>query len=122
MTEYKLEGDLQRAIQIEGAKHGVKLHRNNSGVGWVGKIIHHTAVLLTMTYPKPLYAGLGVGSSDLIGWDNRGRFWAVEVKQVGKKPTAVQRDFLDAVTRDNGIAVWVDSMDKFKVVLTQQGL
>lgn len=50
------------------------------------------------------------GFSDIAGIYN-GRFLAIEVKQPGKKPTAVQQAFLDAVTAAGGVAFVAHSLD-----------
>jgi len=45
------------------------------------------------------------GYSDLHGMLSDGRYFAIEVKRKGKKPTKPQQRFLDAVRHGNGIAV-----------------
>lgn len=66
--------------------------------------------------------GLGVGTSDLIGWRTRvittdmvGKsvaiFTAIEVKSQAGKLTAEQRDFLAAVRASGGIAIEARSVD-----------
>jgi hypothetical protein len=51
------------------------------------------------------------GISDIIGFTNEGLFFAFEVKRYGKKPTALQRSFLDRVLDNNGICGWGTSND-----------
>lgn len=61
------------------------------------------------------------GVSDIVGWRQwrltptgefvLAQFIAVEVKQVGKQPTAEQRAFLDAVQAAGGLAVCAYSVD-----------
>jgi len=45
------------------------------------------------------------GYADLHGMLSDGRYFAIEVKRKGKKPTKTQQRFLDAVRHGNGIAV-----------------
>mgnify|MGYP000855255646 FL=1 len=45
------------------------------------------------------------GYSDLHGMLSDGRYFAIEVKRKGKKPTKPQQRFLDAVRKGNGIAI-----------------
>lgn len=91
------------------------LFRNNTGKGWVGKIISHADGILTLLNPRPLNAGLCVGSSDLIGWtkikitnDMVGHyisvFTACEIKTENLKPTKEQASFINAVKNQGGIA------------------
>ncbi len=77
-------------------------------------------------------AGLGKGSSDLIGWtptivtmdmvgDTVAVFTAIEVKVPGAytKPTrlAEQESFIAAVRRDGGFAGFADSVDQAKEII-----
>ena len=91
------------------------LFRNNTGKGWVGKIISHTEGILILLNPRPLNTGLCVGSSDLIGWtpikithDMVGHtisvFTACEIKTDNLKPTKEQTNFINAVNKQGGIA------------------
>ncbi len=50
------------------------------------------------------------GFSDIIGIYN-GRFLAIEVKVPGKRPTAAQQAFLDAVAAAGGVAFCATSID-----------
>ncbi len=51
------------------------------------------------------------GFSDIIGI-YEGRFLAIEVKVLGKKPTEAQQAFLDAVTAAGGVAFCAHSLDE----------
>lgn len=112
MAEQSIQNRILKAF---GALRGVRLFRQNSATGWVGKVVKHTREILILADPKPLRAGLCVGSSDIIGWtevkvttDMVGQtlavFTAVEVKQPGKYPTEEQRAFIAAVQRSGGKA------------------
>ena len=52
------------------------------------------------------------GISDLIACDPYGRFWAIEVKKPGGRPSQEQLDFLSRVRENNGVALLVDSLDQ----------
>lgn len=51
------------------------------------------------------------GYSDLHGMLSDGRYFAIEVKRNGKKPTKTQNRFLEAVRRGNGIAITAYSFE-----------
>lgn len=111
-----LEASIQGQIRVGvGALPGVRLFRNNIGVGWQGEVREHTAGRLVMLNPRPLHAGLFVGSPDLVGWrsltvrpEHVGRVLAVftglEVKAPGRNPTPAQRQFLAAIIDAGGLA------------------
>lgn len=56
------------------------------------------------------------GLPDIIGCAD-GRFFALEVKQPGRKPTPLQAATLAAIRRANGIAECVTSVDEVEFVL-----
>ena len=88
------ESVLLRTILLAAPSLGARLMRNNVG----------TLRDIRGNYVK---YGLAIGSSDLVGWtviDGRAIFTAVECKLPGKRPTAQQQQFLDAVTAAGGIA------------------
>jgi hypothetical protein len=118
------ETSLSHHIQLGVSEQGVKIFRNNTGVGWVGEIVRRTADTITLRNPRPLHAGLTVGSSDLIGWtpvtitqEMVGRklaiFTAIEVKAPREKatPKPAQKIFLQAVEVDGGFAMCVNNLD-----------
>ena len=77
------ESDLRKLIQLEASKRGVVLHRNNVG--------------FYVRDGRSIKYGLGVGSSDLVGWSKTGKFIAIELK-VGKlKATPEQENFIEQV-------------------------
>lgn len=91
------------------------LFRNNTGKGWVGKILEHSNGIIKLLNPRPLNAGLCVGSSDLIGWtpitvtqemigQKIAVFTACEIKTQNIKPTKEQINFINAVKNSGGIA------------------
>lgn len=58
-----------------------------------------------------IYAKAGV--SDILACI-KGRFVAIEVKRPGKKPTGLQKQFIDAINLIGGIAFWADNLDDVK--------
>lgn len=109
------EHDIQVRIMLAMSKRNAKIFRNNVGVGWQGKSYKRPNGDLVIENPRPLHAGLCVGSSDLIGWrsvvvtpEMVGKrlavFTAVEVKQPKKKPTEAQSNFINLVLSQGGYA------------------
>lgn len=109
------EGELIRRILLQASEQGVRLFRNNTGVGWVGTVLTKTPGLIVLKDYRPMHAGLVVGGSDLVGWTpvemDRSHigstcaiFTAIEAKTGRLKPTHEQESFLAAVERAGGIA------------------
>lgn len=93
----------------------VRLFRNNTGMGWTGKKVVRRKDHLIIFEPRPLHAGLIVGSSDLIGYttvtitpDMVGTklsvFTAIEVKSDTGRATDEQKRFIDNVKKAGGFA------------------
>lgn len=125
----KSESEVQQLIQMEAAKYGILLLRNNSGAG---KFIDEET-------GQESYVRFGLGniskqqnerikSSDLIGiWNlptNQGDpsgigvFIAVEVKKEGWKYTGTPREvaqlaFIDLVKSKGGVAGFASNVDEF---------
>jgi hypothetical protein len=91
------EAALTRKIQMKASKLGARLFRNNVGVHKIGK-----------RYVR--YGVCNPGGSDLIGWNWRGRFVAIEVK-IDTPTTKEQQAFLTAVIRAGGIGIIAHSTD-----------
>ena len=72
MSERSIRPPSERAIQNEillsASEAGWTLWRNNVGVGWQGQYTRLPDGSILIQDPRPLHAGLCVGSSDLIGW------------------------------------------------------
>lgn len=98
------ESDIQSLIMLALSKVGCLVWRNNVGTGWVGQAQRTTTGRMIIDNPRPLHAGLCVGSSDIIGIAPDGRFLAIEVKTLTGKVTQEQQRFIDAVNRAGGIA------------------
>ena len=105
------ETSLMHHIQLALSEHGCIVFRNNVVQAWVGELVNRTATHATLRNPRPLHAGLAVGSSDLIGITPSGHFLAVEVKTPTGRIRPEQQKFVDAVNRAGGVAGIVRSVD-----------
>lgn len=123
------EQNIQKLIMVAASKAGARVFRNNTGVGWVGKVRRLSDNTIHITHPRPLEAGLCVGSSDLIGWKPTtitpdmvgktiGVFVALEIK-AGTKPSPEQLTFIENVRRGGGIAGIARSPEEATDLLTQ---
>lgn len=119
MSETKLVKD----IQILASRLGLRLFRNNVGMAWFGKkIIKFKNVTEVIIYPGdivirgayPVRYGLCVGSGDLIGLDNEGKFVSVEGKFNDGKLTEEQSNFMNMVNSNGGRAIVARSTEEFK--------
>ena len=102
------ETRIMKDIQLELAKMGCRLFRNN-----VGMLKDHVGGIVRF--------GLCPGSSDLIGYmPHKGQavFVAVEVKTFKGIVTTVQQRFIDAVNKAGGIAFVARSVEEAKDGLT----
>ena len=110
-----LEKNITKLILIKASKLGARLFRNNTGTGWVGKIKRTKGGGIYIEEPRPLIAGLCVGSSDLIGWTEKiitkdmvgekiAIFTALEIKTPRGKPSKEQLNFIRIVNDSGGIA------------------
>lgn len=97
------EAAIQQQIRLALSRAGAVAFRNNVGQYFDPKT------------QRPIRYGLGVGSSDLIGWrsititpDMVGTkvavFTAVEVKTPTGRPTEAQLNFIDQVRKAGGFA------------------
>ena len=106
------EADIQAGFLLRiGARPGLRLFRNTVGEGWQGEILKRTKDTVTLLHPRYVTFGLCPDSSDLIGWKD-GRFLAVEIKKRTGRVSNGQRNFLDAVIADGGIADVVRDADE----------
>lgn len=88
------------AIQLELAKHGYKVFRNNSGY-------------LRDIRGQYVHFGLCTGSSDLVGIvPPSGRFLAIEVKTPTGVVTKEQLSFLRMVNESGGIGFIARSVEE----------
>jgi hypothetical protein len=120
MTERAVPPASERAIQNEvllaTSAQGWTLFRNNVGVGWQGDATRLADGSILIRNPRPLHAGLCVGSSDLIGWrpilvgpEHLGtvvaQFVGVEVKTPKGRESKPQATFRRVVTEAGGLAL-----------------
>jgi hypothetical protein len=97
------EQDIQRAILEYLALRGYFCWRNNTG-GFRDKRDH-------------FYIFGKVGSGDILGLTKEGRFFSIEVKAPGKKPTDHQRDFIASVNKNKGLAFVATSLEDVQTFL-----
>lgn len=109
------ETPLIDATLLTGSAKGWRLFRQNTGVGWVGKLRSKKAGTVILDNARVLHAGLCVGSSDVIGLrpvvitadmvgQTIGQFVAAEIKTPGVPVTKEQAGFIEMVKRLNGHA------------------
>lgn len=124
-----LESDIQKQIHLAASRAGARLFRNNVGTGWIGQVKRTSDGSIILLNPRPLHAGLCVGSSDLIGWktvtitpDMVGKkiaqFTAVEVKH-NTRPTKEQLNFINVVNTFGGNAGIAHTPQEVYNLLTQ---
>lgn len=126
------EGELMRRIQAGiCANPAMRALRNNNAVAWTGdRIVRNFDGSITIHKPRPLHAGLGKGSSDLIcissvlvTQEMVGKFLAVfggvEVKQPGRRPSKTQAAFIRAVKSLGGVAGVATSVSEARKLLTE---
>ncbi len=110
----KSESEVQQLIQLEAAKYGCILMRNNSG-GYkddTGRMIFYGLGVISKQQNER------IKSSDLIGL-YQGRFIAIEVKREGwkfnpnDKREVAQLAFIDWIKNNNGLAAFCASTDDF---------
>ena len=112
MTERAIQND----ILLAASGQGWTLFRNNSGIGWVGEVVRLKSGDLLIKNPRPLHAGLCVGSSDLIGWrpilvgpEHLGatvaQFCGIEVKTPKGRETKEQAHFREVANSAGGLVI-----------------
>jgi len=93
----------------------LRIFRNNTGMGWIGKVVNRTPSTVTLETPRPLHAGLCTGSSDYIGWNittitpemigNKiAVFVAIEFKADSGRASKEQLNFIEQIRKSGGIA------------------
>ena len=88
---------IQRQILDYLAVRGYFHWRNNTG---------------GFTNSKGHYYRFGcVGSGDIFGFNGEGKFFSIEVKATGKKPTPAQVEFMSRVWETGNIAFYADSIE-----------
>lgn len=118
-----------RLILRECGQGDARLFRNNVALAWVGERVRHEPDLLVLRNPRPLHAGLCVGSSDLIGWrtvtitpemvgQRVAVFTAIESKSLRGRAKEEQENFIGAVRRAGGIAGIARTVEEAQKILT----
>lgn len=119
-TEAAIQNEIQLAL---GRDERVTMFRQNVGQSWAGKVergLTGPAYLnprdIVIRDARPLKAGLCNGSSDLVGWrvveitpemvgEKVAVFAAIEVKSARGRLTDQQRNFLERLEADGGLAI-----------------
>lgn len=55
------------------------------------------------------------GFSDIISCGPTGRFWSIEVKKPGERPSRIQYHRLSQFSKREAVAFWCDSYDSFLI-------
>lgn len=108
------------------------LFRNNTGMGWAGKLVKKTVEYVMVEKYRPLHSGLCDGSSDLIGWttveitpDMVGKklavFTAIECKSNTGRASAAQNNFIRQVKLAGGISGVAKSTEDAHALLKTYG-
>jgi|688.fasta_scaffold05261_20 hypothetical protein len=137
----QLEMPIVRDAWAQLSRGNVRLFRNNVGMAWQGQTRRVTATDLAecramlrpgdliIRAPRPLHAGLDVGSGDLIGWQRQvvtpdlvgstiARFVSLEGKRTrGGRIATAQRTWRDLVVRSGGIAGVFRSTEEARAIL-----
>ncbi len=127
---------IQNLIRIELSNLGIMNFRNNTGMGWAGKVTKIREAGKYLCYPgdaivrkaMPLKAGLCEGSSDIIGiktivitsdmvGKSIGVFVALEVKAKNGKESEKQKTFIDNINNAGGIAGIVRSVEDIEKLI-----
>lgn len=125
MTELETQSLIRLAV---GKLPHARLFRNISSMVWVGRPISQRAGVVTLADAHQIHAGLFTGSSDLIGWTQRGLavlntdgtitpqkiavFTSLEVKTKTGRVRPEQQLWLNTVTEAGGIAGVVRSPEE----------
>lgn len=111
------EAEIQQQIRLRlGRAHGLTLWRNSTGVS------EHTDRSGRKRYERH---GLIKGASDLVGiLQPLGRWFVLEIKKPGGRPTPQQLMFIDLIRSHGGFGAVVYSVDEADAALTRakQGL
>lgn len=116
----KAEKDIINEILLRASERGHRLFRQNTGKGWVGRQVRMgvtSSDRITLADPRPLIAGLCVGSPDVVGYTSTGVFVGIEVKTPGVRVTPEQKAFLDAARSRGCITGVVYSADEAMALL-----
>ena len=128
------ETSRQNKIRLALSESGITNWRNNTGLGWAGKMIKGVGKMMFVRHEdviirdaRPLRAGLCKGSSDIIAikpvlitpkmvGKTIGKFIAIEVKTPTGRPTKDQLNFSQIINDKGGIALIARSVEDIKNV------
>jgi hypothetical protein len=127
MSEKKIQRDI--LAETGGGLPGVRLFRNNVGLGFVGRVVSSTPLRIILDVYRRVAFGLYKGSGDLIGWKSVvitpemvGRrvaiFLSIENKaETGGKVSEDQEKWILIVRRFGGIAGVARSIDDARKIV-----
>lgn len=98
------ETKIQRAIMLALSEAGHMVFRNETKRAWIGKKIHQSGDQVTLKNGVFMLFGLCIGSSDLIGLTDKGRFFAIEVKTDTGRASKEQKIFIAQIIKQGGLA------------------
>ncbi len=116
------ESLIGKQIQVSLSKRGARIFRNNNCVAYAGEVTHLPNGDVYIKNARMIRAGLGVGTSDYIGFtpvNGKAIFTAVEVKTPHGRATDGQNNFIAAVKAAGGIAFIAHSETEANELLTQ---
>ena len=122
MTVSKEKILISRILAKHGARSDLRLWRNETAVGWVGKRKGTTSEgdIVLWRGASRILAGLCVGSADLVGIkmvDGKGIFIGMEVKTENVITTMMQTKWLALISKLGGIAGVVKSVEEATALL-----
>ena len=95
------ESDIQSAIMCALGEHPL--------VAWV--YVTSTGTYRGLKGGRPIRIGVP-GMPDILGQLKDGRLLGVEVKKPGDKPRKEQLEFLDMISKNNGVSGWCDCVEQ----------
>lgn len=132
------ESTILKQVMLAATLQGAVAFRNNIGTGWIGRSrwlksgdLHRAhGDEIVIEQPRPLHAGLHIGSADLIGWrtititpEMVGRrvavFLSAETKSATGRLSADQKNWLHQVSQAGGCALVARSPEEFTELLAK---
>jgi hypothetical protein len=124
------ESNIMRRIMLSIGKSfpNVRVFRNNVGQAWVGKSKQINGGVF-IENARPFHAGLAKGSPDLVGWislvvtsemigQSIAVFTGIETKSKTGRTSPEQRNFLEQIEKNGGIAIVANDEEKIIDTLT----
>ena len=102
MNKPKTETELKREILDYLEAGNILAWRNQSGTIHIGNRWIH--------FGKE-------GSPDIVGCWPTGRFFCIEAKKPGEKPSDVQKEFHDRIRSNNGLIYILNSIDRLEIII-----